>query len=275
LLGLFFVIGWAGLVLLGLSTLAPNHFRLPADLPINALLVVGSMILGVGAVINRGCFLGSVSQLSRGDSNYLMTLIGIAIALRTIEFKAEGSLPAAARGTQQVGGAGIAGAIALVAFTLLATYSVRSFLKRRRATMLALIVVGLAGGTIYTLSPDWSYTSVLDRAVHGNFGGQIWYEESAALLLFGGALLSSSLRHKFNLVRPSARAATACLAGGFLMGAGAKFIPGGNDTLMLWSIPGLAVYGIVAYLIMIATIAGLTLLMSSGGIWRTTGAITK
>jgi hypothetical protein len=260
LLGLFFVIGWAGLVLLGLSTLAPNHFRLPADLPINALLVVGSMILGVGAVINRGCFLGSVSQLSRGDSNYLMTLIGIAIALRTIEFKAEGSLPAAARGTQQVGGAGIAGAIALVAFTLLATYSVRSFLKRRRATMLALIVVGLAGGTIYTLSPDWSYTSVLDRAVHGNFGG---------------ALLSSSLRHKFNLVRPSARAATACLAGGFLMGAGAKFIPGGNDTLMLWSIPGLAVYGIVAYLIMIATIAGLTLLMSSGGIWRTTGAITK
>ena len=275
LLGLLVVIGWAGLVLLGLSIVAPDHFRLPAGLPLNALLVVGGIMLGVGAVINKGCFLGSVSQLSRGNSNYLLTLVGIAIALRLIEFKAGGPLPATARGTQQAGGAGIAGAIALVAFAMLAAYSVRSFLQRRRATMLALIIVGIAGGTIYALSPDWSYTSVLDRAVHGNFGGRIWYEESAALLLFGGALLSSSLRHKFDLVRPSVRAAAGCLAGGFLMGAGAKLIPGGNDALMLWSIPGLTAYGIVAYFVMIATIACLTVLMSSDRKWRTTGARTK
>ncbi len=39
------------------------------------------------------------------------------------------------------------------------------------------------------------------------------------------------------------------------MGIGASGVPGGNDTLLMWTIPGLALYGAVAYLVMIATIA--------------------
>jgi hypothetical protein len=50
-----------------------------------------------------------------------------------------------------------------------------------------------------------------------------------------------------------------------LMGAGAGYIPGGNDMLLLWSIPGLALYGAVAYLIMMATLAAL---LYGAEIWR-------
>ena len=56
-----------------------------------------------------------------------------------------------------------------------------------------------------------------------------------------------------------------CLAGGMLMGLAAKLIPGGSDMLLLWSIPGLALYGAVAYLIMLATLAAL---FNGAEIWR-------
>ena len=45
------------------------------------------------------------------------------------------------------------------------------------------------------------------------------------------------------------------LAGGFLMGIGASAVPGGNDVLLMWTIPGLTLYGLVAYLTMIGAIA--------------------
>ena len=39
------------------------------------------------------------------------------------------------------------------------------------------------------------------------------------------------------------------------MGLGAAVVPGGNDTLLLWSIPGLTLRGGLAYAVMLATIA--------------------
>ena len=46
------------------------------------------------------------------------------------------------------------------------------------------------------------------------------------------------------------------------MGAGARMIPGGNDTMMLWSIPGLAHHGVAAYRVMMLTIAAGIVLMN-------------
>ena len=39
------------------------------------------------------------------------------------------------------------------------------------------------------------------------------------------------------------------------MGCGAALIPGGNDNLLLWAIPGLTLYGVVAFGLMLAVIA--------------------
>ena len=39
------------------------------------------------------------------------------------------------------------------------------------------------------------------------------------------------------------------------MGCGAALVPGGNDSLLLWAIPGLTLYGTLAYFLMLATIA--------------------
>ena len=58
-------------------------------------------------------------------------------------------------------------------------------------------------------------------------------------------------------------------AGGTIMGLGAALVPGGNDTLLLWAIPGLTIYGVLAYGSMLVAIgAGLALGARFGGATR-------
>ena len=49
------------------------------------------------------------------------------------------------------------------------------------------------------------------------------------------------------------------------MGIGAAQVPGGNDLLLLWAIPGLTIYGVLAYGSMLLLIAAGLLL---GKRWR-------
>lgn len=253
--GLATAISWAGLVLIGLTSMAPTHFRLPAEIPISAALLIGSVMIGFGAFLNRGCFLGSVAQLSRGNLNYLFTLVGIALDLRFGAPQTVNRLPVAMSDSALSAHAPAVRFIAVVLFGSVASLSLRKLYHRRRATMLALIMVGLLGGLIYAINPDWSYTTVIDRVVHGTMPVRTIHNEMAAIALFLGALLSATLRDQFSVVSLSKSASAGCLIGGIFMGMGARMIPGGNDTLMLWSIPGLTLYGLTSYAIMIFTIA--------------------
>lgn len=259
LLGLFVAISWAGMTLLSLAWLSPSSFNFPAALPIGGKLVTGSFVLGIGALLNQGCFLGSVSQLGRGNLRYLLTLVGMGAALRVFDDSdfanrtATGRSPAEALLAVKITWFSC---IAVLVFGIMIIYGARTFARRPTGPMAALVAVGIFGAAIYILNPGWSYMSLIDRTVHGQFLS-IWSAEIAVMALFAGSILSSMLRSRFELVWPSPRTAVASLMGGFLLGAGARLIPGGNDTLMLWSIPGLAGYGLVAYLLMIATIAAL------------------
>lgn len=258
LLGLFVAISWAGLVLLSFAFLTPLNLRFPADMPITMSLAAGSVLLGMGALLNKGCFLGSVSQLCRGNFNYFLTLAGIALALGVFTYASDGADATRGRSAAEAIAAVHLtwfGCLATVLFAVMIVFSLMKLHRRRTMTMMALIAVGISGGVMYAYNPDWSYTSVLDRAVKGELTPRTWPLEVGALSMFGGAVLSSVLGSNFTIVLPSYRAAASCLTGGFLMGTGAKMIPGGNDTMMLWSIPGLASHGLVAYMGMMLTIA--------------------
>jgi toxin CptA len=103
------------------------------------------------------------------------------------------------------------------------------------------------------MHPGWSYGVVIDAfAQHRQ--GMVTGMFSAALL-FMGAAVSSLLQHRFRFVFFQPIAAIRCLLGGVVMGYGAHQIPGGNDTLLLWAIPGLTRYGLIAYGVMAFTIA--------------------
>lgn len=73
-----------------------------------------------------------------------------------------------------------------------------------------------------------------------------------------GSVASAVLRERrFKIKWPTWQAVIRHLAGGMLMGLGAIFIPGGNDTLLLVGLPGAAWQAFVSYALLFAVLAAL------------------
>lgn len=253
LIGLAVATSWAGLTL-GLFAFAlPHVVALPAQIPLSVEVVLGGILLGFGAALNQGCFLGSIAQIGRGDLSYLFTVCGIALAMAfspMLLASAGSPMPPAKSVFRDVGALFLASLV----FAPVALFGLARWWRRRRQTPLALIVLGIAGGTVYACNPGWSYSSGLYRIVTSGGRTDFMQAEIGTLAIVAGVIVSAVFAGRFELRIGTTRAIAARLGGGMLMGTGAMLVPGGNDTLMLWAIPGLTIYGPLAYAIMIVTI---------------------
>jgi hypothetical protein len=259
LLRLLLAASGAGVTLLLLAGLAPGRVLLPADLLAPSSAIAGGLLLGLGALINGGCYLGSVLYLGSGNLNFLLTLVGIAGGEFLGSAVSGVALPASAHLRMSMGPAWIAGTAAFALVIVIVLFRARS-----RERWLA-VGAGLLAGLVYARHPGWSYGTVLDSIAQGNFVGMGWIMNLSALLLFAGAVSGAWFAGRFHLQWPSAARSLRCLAGGAIMGFGAARVPGGNDLLLLWAIPGLTLYGALAYGSMLFLIAvGLLL----GKRWR-------
>lgn len=238
----------AGVVLLLLAGLAPASVLLPGAVPFHAGVIIGGLLLGVGAMLNGGCYLGSVLYLGSGNLNFLFTLAGIGVGARIAEALAVFPAGAASGPRAAMGPLWMAGAIG---FALLISVLIR---RARPAAAWLALCAGLLAGLVYARHPGWSYGTVLETLAHGRHALMDWTANLSALLLFAGALAGAALAGRFHLQWPTLLRALRCAAGGLVMGFGAALVPGGNDTLLLWAIPGLTIYGALAYLVMLGII---------------------
>lgn len=142
-------------------------------------------------------------------------------------------------------------------FLPLAAFGLWRWMKSRRQPVLALIVVGVAGGTVYACNPDWSYSSGLYRLATRGLQPDTLSTDAGAIAVLAGVIVSALIGRSFALSKPKVAGAASRLVGGFIMGSGALLVPGGNDTLMLWAIPGQTFYGLTAYAVMLATIVAI------------------
>ena len=244
----------AGVSLLLLAGLRSDQVWLPGDAHFHLGILTGGVLLGLGAMLNGGCYLGSVLYLGTGNLNFLFTLIGIGLGLRAADTLAplpEFALPSL---HMAMGHLWLAG---LVLFALI--IAVLIYHRRIRGQWLALLA-GLLAGLVYARQPGWSYGSALEALAHGRVGPPQWRADLSALSLFVGAIGAAVLAGQFRLRRLTLWRALRCLAGGATMGYGAALIPGGNDNLLLWAIPGLTLYGALSFGLMLATMGlGFTL----------------
>ena len=139
---------------------------------------------------------------------------------------------------------------------------IQLFLSRYYRLSTAALVLGFCGGVLYALHDAWTYTNALKRQVQS-----LWQPIEQPLTinlllfiaLFCGMLLSAWQRGSLRLQWRRIQTWPRHLIGGTLMGAGAVLIPGGNDTLMLKSLPGLSPHAIPAFVALLFGI-GTTLL---------------
>ncbi len=267
LVGFAIAIGTAGLVCLPLAWLFPDNVHLAGDAGVSGSLILGAMLLGVGAFINDACLFGTLSRIGQGEVRFFALPVGLTFGFFVAD--RQPWVAAGERTPNLLADPSLLGFLVIAAFALLLMFclwllgrkeiqpSHREWPLRR-----AMVVLGICGALLFSLTPGWTYADAVHRAVTTKEGMRaidsgVILAAIAALL---GALTSGIRARSFHLEKPTANTVTRSLLGGTIMAFGGTLIPGGNDTLLLSSVPSATLSGLTAYATMAATVPLLLLL---------------
>ena len=268
----------SGALMLGLGLSLP-----PVQLPdLAAWAVAGGWLFGVGAALNGGCSLSTLHRLADGELGMVATLAGFLVGVMFWAGTARLAPTMALLPVEPVWTRwpNIAPWL-LAALVLWALLRILKFGQLARAAGAAPLrarllaphyplavsaaVMGLAGGLLYATQGAWSYTNHLRTSVLHAWGGgpAAAHVHTALVVALLAGMLGSALQRGGTAWRgaPGAVAWLRHATGGLLMGAGAAMVPGGNDTLLLNSLPTLTTRAAAAYLSMLAGIACVLWLM--------------
>jgi len=238
--------------------------------------ITGGLLFGVGAAVNGGCSLSTLHRLVEGEIGMLLTLSGFAagVGLWTVLSAAASTaalVPAPSPWRQGT----LFAPWALLALILWAMFEARGLWRLDRSNAATpwrerilspayhlsatAVLLGLGGGFLYAIEGAWSYTNYLRSAVGHLLGHPAaptrWHGLLVAALLLGMWLSALQRRSvALRMPRQGGQALRHALAG-LLMGTGAALIPGGNDTLLLSSLPALSLSAGGAYAAMLLAIA--------------------
>lgn len=266
LLGFGVAAATAGLVWLPLAWMTNGVVTLAPDRAVTASLIIGGGLLGLGAVMNRACLLGSISRIGDGRLSYLGLPIGLAAGFG-LGSRLELSAPA--------GQANLLGHPSEIAFLVLVIFGILLWLgwwgmrqlgdksgQGRWTWRTAMVVLGVSGAVLFAVAPGWTLADAIRLAVPGGVMS-VMAAGALGLLMFAilssGAIVSGLRRRSFVLRPPRLMAFSRSILGGAVMALGASLVPGGNDTLLLAALPGATLGGLVAYGVMSATVFALLL----------------
>ena len=252
----------------------PEHIQPALSYQLSLGLICGSLIYGAGAAINEGCALGTINHLMNGKLNYLGTIIGMAsgifIYLFVINFLRIGPINTISN---------IQGNILLLIPILIIVWVVLGIRIYKLTGMriigdlknfitspvtrdiVSILILGTASGVLYlTLGQSWDYTRLIILSEESMFYGTqsrinlVLLSITVSGFLFGIAI-ATKLSKSFQLLKIDIKSFCRKLTGGVFMGIGACLIPGGNDTLIFYSLPGVALHAPVAILLILFAIA--------------------
>lgn len=270
---------WVLLVTAGLKWLAGDTVQPAAAYRLSLAAIGGGVLFGVGAVINGGCALSTLSRLATGKFVVLFSLAGFAagVGIR-IPSDRWPLFSSPVVGEPLIDTSEFVPAIVVVGGTAIwALHEIGRMMRarppaqpfdgtesreRRRKEPIRLstaaVWIGVSTGILYAFAGSWAYTGTLSDEIRHLAG----VAEAPGLLswLFGAALFAGAVVGSWRSGRLSIDAGIAnwhkFLAGGFLMGMGVSLIPGGNDVLILHSVPALSPHALPVFAAMLAGIAG-------------------
>lgn len=251
----------AGLVWLPLAWFSDGAVALASDHVVGGGLILGGALLGLGAVMNRACLLGSISRIGDGRLSYLGLPIGLVLGF-VLGDRLGLSAPTAQ--ANLLGHPSEISLLVLVLFGLLlwvGWWGMRLLGDRggegRWSWRTAMVVLGASGAVLFAVAPGWTLADAVQLALPGGVMSMMT-AGALGLLMFAilssGAIVSGLRRRSFVLRPPRLVPFGRSVIGGAVMALGASLVPGGNDTLLLAALPGATVAGLVAYGVMSATV---------------------
>jgi len=245
--------------------------NMPAGYPVSYLTVLGGVLLGLGAYINRACVFGAIARFGSGEWAYLATPFGIYVGCLIVT---QGFSPPAHAKLPY--GSPVLAAAVWVAWPFVAFLSWRLLrpllavskeastealpvrLRRGLATRVwtphtATTVIGVTFLVMFLLVGAWDYTGALAELARG-MSHSLVAKMLLLLALFLGAVLGGYTAGRFRSTRVSSTQVLKCFTGGVLMGWGGLLVPGQNDGLILIGMPLLWPYAWLTFLLMCASI---------------------
>ena len=246
--------------------------KMPAGYGLTYVTVLGGVLLGLGAYVNKACVFGAIARLGSGEWAYAVTPVGFyagCVTFATVfPFASQQRLPHDSpilqastwialpfvafvvwRLVRPMFATPVAGASGSRWRDLASALGARVWAPHAATTVIGVtfvVVLLLVGGT-------WAYTDVLNDLARG-MANNLVARNLLLLVLFAGAMLGGWTAGRFRSTPISIAQVLKCFTGGMLMGWGSLLIPGSNDGLILIGIPLLRPYAWVAFLTMCVTI---------------------
>ncbi len=259
-------IALAGLLSGALMAIAGPTAESGPAAPALSTTAIGAMLLGVGAVVNRACIVGTVARIGSGEWAFLFTPAGIVAASLVL---ADFPSPPGSGGPAHSSAAAGPGAILLLLFVGAATalaslrgerMTSEALWPRLRSPHVATAVIGILFALLSLIATPWSYADSLGVLARTGMAEQPGLHLGLVGILLASARLAGRADRKTLPSRPTLSHCIRCFLGGAIMTAGAMLVPGSNDMLLLQGAPMLHPHALLALPIMAGTIACILLM---------------
>jgi uncharacterized membrane protein YedE/YeeE len=225
----------------------------------------GGLLFGIGAGINGACAYATMARMVDGEVSMLLTVIGFVVGvLLFVMLLGTGTL---ARPVAAPSPIPAIMNIAPYVVAILAAFGLYEFIRLWRTRpagsrlrdlvfapayrlSTAALLMGLAAGTILLVFGAPGYTTTFQQVVEAHAGTRPmpdagrWIVVGSVLL---GMFASTLQRGSFRVDWRPRMSWLRNIFGGILMGLGCALLPGGNDALILYGIPGLSPHALPAY----------------------------
>lgn len=233
---------------------------LPAGRTITASTIIGGILLGAGAYVNKACVFGTISRIGARDWAYLATPLGFLGGAWVVTLM--GADTPITSATVAVSPLASLPVLAPIAFVIFAVWRIGRIIVSKRGRLAeriwapheATVVIGIAFAIMFVAAGAWAYTDLLTELAMG-MPGDVGVRLLLLAGLFGGSLIAGSASDTAVRQRIGSGDVARTLTGGAAMGAGSLLIPGSNDGLILVGMPLLYPYAWVAIGTMCLTIA--------------------
>jgi uncharacterized protein len=272
--GLLLASAWAFAVIMPVAWFGAGPFKPSGQLPLSALPVIGGALYAFGCYVNGACIFGVCSRATAGNLAFIFAIPGMAAGATLAELAhvspsasdLQPTLASQPTGMLLALWLAIVGFLAWIVWRMIRVHwragiTLANLLgqSRWRSTMAAAII-GVIGGLLFATDVPWIYPALIRRVAFYIAGTRADFPletivGSAALFL--GGMAAAGYHGRFVFHAPHLVPALQSLIGGVIMGFAWALIPGGNDAMVLYLVPSLALHGIIAYFAMLTTLIGI------------------
>lgn len=225
----------------------PTQFK---SYKVDYWFALGGLLFGLGAAINSGCGISTLSRLTRGESKMIFSVVGWLIGWTIV------AVWAPEMNHQILSIDKEAAVIPLIVISLFSVLWAIWGDKERKKLWSTMLLLGLISGFVFLYQPKWPPSSVLHQfslSIVNSDMALLPSSDSFLLMIFLwlGMLAATWKTKTFKYKNSNWKFWLLHTTAGICMGIGASLALGGNGSQLLLALPAFSPAGFVAILFMV------------------------